>query len=102
MSFKNFLLESAENLYVHVTYIKGNDTYSIKKIEEKITNAFYKLKYEEAPDKVDIIKNYTKQISPNKFYYTLVFKLNGNSNIIKTPRYNDIIIQTSNNDKELK
>ena len=102
MNFQEYLIESQEpSYYVHVTFIKGNEKTDLKKTQEKLTDAFKKLQYDDAPDAVSLVNTYKTEITDTKYYYTMVFELKGASHIIKTPRTNGIIIQTSDSKNEI-
>lgn len=101
MSFKKYLLEKP-SYYVHITNLKAPVKGKDSAIEKKITDAFYKLQFEDAPEGVSIVKKYENEVSDKIKHVTLVFELQNSGNILKTPRTSGIIIQTSNSDKELK
>jgi hypothetical protein len=98
--FKEYLEES-DKYYVHMTYLKGTDRTDIKLIEEKLTDTFMQLQFEQAPRRTNIVNSYKTPLTKDKFYYTLVFDVTHSGAIVKTPRKRDTIVQTSDSPKEM-
>lgn len=102
MKFKDYLNDNEGHYFVHVTFIKGDSKSDSKIIEDKINKAFYNLKYTEAPSSVAKVSEYKTHLSSDKYYHTIVFELNNAGKIIKLPRSNSIVIQTSNSKQKLQ